>query len=500
MIQYSRKPLYLQLALALSVMLAGSGSCFAAQAEASTSEAAAQEAAVAAEAAAQHAAVARSEAAIRQAEIEHVVAANMSERIAEQEAQIAEAQRQVAEASRAMAEAARALEEQRRDQNGDMELARAELSRAHRALSEASREVAMAHRDAEISRRVATRVQTINLGDRAVIGVLLGEANERGITLAGVSPGGPAEEAGLKKGDILTSIRETDLTDMTEDEARTALLQTMTDVKPGEEIRIAYIRDGKDESLMVKAEQREPRSWQSLIRLPEPPPPAPGAPGAPGAPAAPGAPDSATVHAWTPGPDSARIVVDHIKVPNGNAKIVVIDDEALAERIAEIEHRVESFQYMFTDEDGTRIVFDEDFDTDNEELSVMGKSALNQANMWFGLSHTAGLELASLNPQLGEYFKAERGVLVLEVKDSNSYGLESGDVILSVAGTEVNSPAEMIRALRDIEPDAEFDMQIKRDRRDKTLKAVLPDNRLGALMGFHEMNRAPESRTESTHP
>jgi hypothetical protein len=51
-----------------------------------------------------------------------------------------------------------------------------------------------------------------------------------------------------------------------------------------------------------------------------------------------------------------------------------------------------------------------------------------------------------------------------------------------VAGTEVSSPAEMIRALRSIEPNAEFEMQIKRNRRDKTLTAVLPDNRLGALM------------------
>ncbi|HET6563794.1 MAG TPA: PDZ domain-containing protein, partial [Xanthomonadales bacterium] len=118
----------------------------------------------------------------------------------------------------------------------------------------------------------------------------------------------------------------------------------------------------------------------------------------------------------------------------------------------------------------------------------------------FGLSHTAGLELASLNPQLGDYFKADRGVLVLDVKDSNSYGLKSGDVILSVAGTDVNSPAEMIRALRGIEPNAEFEMKIKRELRDKTLKAVLPDNRLGALMGLHEINRAPESHTRSSHP
>lgn len=500
MTRYSRNPLYLHLALALSVMLAGSGSCLAAQAAPDATKAAAQEAAeaarVTAEQSAQRAAVraeaaqaqaavqqtaeARAEVAVDRAEIERAVAANSAQRLAEQEAQVAEAQRQVAEAGLAMAEAARALEEERKNQNGDMERARAELSRAHRALREASREVAMAHREVEIDRRVATRVRTINLGDRAVIGVLLGESNERGVVLSGVSPGGPAEVAGLKKGDVLTSVRGTDLTDMNAGESRNALLKAMTDVKAGEEIRIGYVRDGKNESLMVKAEQREPSSWQSLIRLPE----APQAPGAPGSPGSPGAPDAPEVHAWSYSSDSPRVVVNRVPSPDGATKIVVIDDEALKERIAEIEERVSSFQYMFTDEDGARIVYEEDFEFDHAELSGIGKNALNQANMWFGLSHTAGLELASLNPQLGEYFKTERGVLVLEVKESNSYGLEAGDVILSVAGTDVNSPAEMIRALRAIEANAEFEMKIKRDRRDKTLKAVLPDNRLGALMGM----------------
>ncbi len=495
------------LATVISLLLAASGNCLAAQGNTAGERQAAMEAAEAAEVAAMRAqeqaaesarkvaearievqsqfqAQAQSQAQVEleRAELERAMAENLSDRIAEQEQQIAEAQRQVEEAQRAMDEASRALAEERNNPDGDLQRSRAELSRAHRALREASREVAMAHREAEIGRRMAARVHTINLGDRAVIGVLLGESSNRGVELAGVSPGGPAEEAGLRKGDVITSIRETDLTDLDGDEARDALMQTMADVKPGEEIRIGFSRNGKSDSLMVKAEQREPSSWQSLIRLPDPPPPPPGAPGAPDAPEPP---------SWTSNSDT-RIVVDKIVTPGTNAKVVVIDDAALAEKIADIQNRVESFQYMFTDEDGTRIVFDEEFRFDDEELSQLGKNALNQANMWFGLSYTAGLELASLNPGLGEYFKAERGVLVLDVKDSNSYGLKSGDVILSVAGTEVSSPAEMIRALREIEPEAEFELRIKRDRRDKTLKAVLPDNRLGALMGLHETFKAPE--------
>jgi hypothetical protein len=177
-------------------------------------------------------------------------------------------------------------------------------------------------------------------------------------------------------------------------------------------------------------------------------------------------------------------VIKQIEGIDDEHKVVIINEAALADRIAEIESRVESFQYMFIDDDGSRIEFDEKFSVDGEHFSRLGEDALHQANMWFGLPQAAGLELASLNPELGTYFKSDHGVLVLKVNTDNSYGLKTGDVIINVAGDPVNTPAELIRALRNFEAGAEFEMQIKRERRDKTLKAVLPDSRLGALMGF----------------
>jgi len=48
----------------------------------------------------------------------------------------------------------------------------------------------------------------------------------------------------------------------------------------------------------------------------------------------------------------------------------------------------------------------------------------------------AGMELATLTPQLGTYFGTDKGVLVLRAPKNATFNLQDGDVILSIDGRE----------------------------------------------------------------
>ena len=346
-----------------------------------------------------------------------------------------------AERAREKALSKRAMTEERAREKAleQEELARAreELGRAHRELREATREVARAHRELSHVDRVHTTVRHVNLGDRAVIGVVLGKETEKGVEIMGISPDGPAERAGLQQGDILVSIRGVNLAD--NDEAREAIFEVMREAGDGEELAVVVERDGETWDYVVTAEMREPRGWQSVIRIPE-------------------------VEVIEEVTGSPRIIVERIEVPD-------VDDAELAARVAEISARVSA--NVSSRVDG------EDFEIEFEEFSDLGGHVMREANIWFGLPHAHGLELATVNESLGAYFKTDHGVLVISAKEDNAYGLQSGDVILAIGSTAVNSPSDMMRALRDAEPGMEIVLAIKRDRRDRTLTAVMPENRLG---------------------
>jgi C-terminal processing protease CtpA/Prc len=79
------------------------------------------------------------------------------------------------------------------------------------------------------------------------------------------------------------------------------------------------------------------------------------------------------------------------------------------------------------------------------------------------------LNLTDLNPELGEYFGAKSGVLVLETPKDSTIPLKAGDVIVSIDGRAPTSEAHARRILGSYEPGETAKVEVLRKNKKVTL-------------------------------
>jgi S1-C subfamily serine protease len=94
-----------------------------------------------------------------------------------------------------------------------------------------------------------------------MLGIGIGGSKETevddGVAVLSVSPGGPAEKAGIKTGDVIVELngkslkREKDKSES----PREKLLSQMGKLSPGDEVSLRYLRDGKSAIAKLKAEE-----------------------------------------------------------------------------------------------------------------------------------------------------------------------------------------------------------------------------------------------------
>jgi len=89
------------------------------------------------------------------------------------------------------------------------------------------------------------------------------------------------------------------------------------------------------------------------------------------------------------------------------------------------------------------------------------------------LGRFTDLELAPINPELGTYFGTTEGVLVIRAGERSNLGLKGGDVLLTIDGRKVTSPATAMRILRSYEAGDAVRLEVLRNRQRQTLTAEL---------------------------
>ena len=106
-------------------------------------------------------------------------------------------------------------------------------------------------------------------GDRAVVGVLLGEATEEGIRIDEVTPGGPADRAGLRAGDYIVGIEDVELRlqrgdaddPYLRDAAARRLTRALERLRAGDEVTLRVDAQGRSRTVelrTVRADELEP--------------------------------------------------------------------------------------------------------------------------------------------------------------------------------------------------------------------------------------------------
>ena len=286
----------------------------------------------------------------------------------EQERQAAEARREEKEKQRQESET------ERRELNARLEEARKRLEAAASEVAALSAEAAsQAMRGFGSAFRFGPR--------RTVIGVQLEPAgNEAGARVQDVSPGGPAEQAGIRPGDVIVAVNGKSVKGDPEE-----VVKLLRDVPPESKVRVRVLREGKTQELEVLARPFDARTF---------------------------------VYRTDPRHD---------------------------------------------------FNFDFDFDFEPGQFNPFHSQAWLRNDL-------EGMELTSLTPQLGRYFGTDKGLLVVRAPKESRYGLQDGDVILSVDGRVPTSASHLTRILRSYQPGETLKLRVMRDRKPLDLEITLPQN------------------------
>ena len=303
-----------------------------------------------------------------------------------------DAQRARQDAAKARQDAGRARQDAQKtrqdaERTRQIEAARADLNRAAQRYAELTRHNAnfdRAHFEREFEKRFARQ---------PVLGVVLSPDAKAGVRIAAVTPDSAAAAAGLRAGDVITSIDGIRFDQAQPEDRLSKARAQLGRIKINQPVALTYTRDGR-----AATARATPKLGDRLL-----------------------------VARDADGNPLARPMP--IVAPQVRNELIRLDCE------------------------------DDDSDCRMPLLS--------EAFRWNGLN------LATVDAQLGRYFGTDRGVLVLSTGPELS-GLQTGDVIQRIAGKPVNSPREAMAALRDKPADSRVAVTYLRDRKSATTQITVP--------------------------
>lgn len=140
-------------------------------------------------------------------------------------------------------------------ENADEEKLRREMEVAREELAQAARRVAELSR--ELGEGFAWHFRTDDaFARRAMLGITIEKSGGEGVEVLSVTPGGPADQAGIQAGDRIIRIGDIDL--RKEERPDHALLEAMTGVEPGQKVAVEYQRGQDQRHAEIEAKAMQP--------------------------------------------------------------------------------------------------------------------------------------------------------------------------------------------------------------------------------------------------
>jgi S1-C subfamily serine protease len=244
-----------------------------------------------------------------------------------------------------------------------------------------------------------------------------------GALITGVMRDSPAEDAGLEEGDVITvfegqvltiplddSDRERDF-DLDQSLPAQRLLALARDLEEGQTVEIRYLRDGANNTVSVEADEFEFPEVRTF---------------------------GGRAGVWGVAPD-----------------VSVRPFPRYDDLVPEIVERMEGLQYRLRDFTGDLAIAEPGY------------------SFSFGVTSAEGVEFIELNPELGEYFGSDSGVLVVEADEESTLGLMAGDVVLAVGAREAESVRRVLRLIRSYDEDEPIRFRIIRMGSEMVAEGVL---------------------------
>jgi predicted metalloprotease with PDZ domain len=304
---------------------------------------------------------------------------------------------------------------------------RTELAELEQQMSQLGRRMAELGRElGETQRHIA--IERIG-GERPGLGVVLGENSGAGVRLSAVTPGGPADKAGLKSGDIVRSIDGRNLEGDGREAAR-ALATSLRGKQNGEQVRVGYVRDGRSAAANVTL---APIGGMATFR-------------------------------WVGDGGLHRLQANELTLHTGE--------------MTDAGHDARKHIEMTTsgaDAGSLRMITPSRTGSVRVVTCMHGQDGCDR-DLLTQAFRFRGLNLTRIDADLGRYFGADKGALLIAASDALP-GLKSGDVITAVEGKAVESPREVMRALGDKDAGETLTLRILRNRAAQDVEVTVPEGR-----------------------